>query len=192
MDELFFLPQAPVAMPRAYWLDDTLSSQLIVIQPSETEFKRIQDAFEHRNTTDFDMEIMNDLYGQNCLILPHRRYDLLTGEFRSKEHHKYLGSTDEVWDPHSVLQEARFLHFSDWPYPKPWITGSDSLRLEIQPACNNATSGEEDCSNREIWNEFYREFRDRREVSHSGMVSASLLTCTIESLWSRFYASQAI
>jgi hypothetical protein len=58
MDELFFLPPAPVAMPRAYWLDNILSSQLIVIQPSKTEFERILYAFEHRNTTDFDMEIM--------------------------------------------------------------------------------------------------------------------------------------
>ena len=170
MDELFFLPQASVAMPRAYWLDNTLSSQLIVIQPSATEFERIQYAFEHRNTTDFDMEIMNDLYGRDCLILPHRRYDLVTGEFRNEEHHKYLGSTTEEWDPRSVLQEAKFLHFSDWPYPKPWIAGSETTRLQIQPACRNTTSGDSDCSDREIWNEFYREFRDRREVSQTGIL----------------------
>jgi hypothetical protein len=30
-----------------------------------------------------DMEIVNNLYGKCCLILPHRQYDLLTGEFRS-------------------------------------------------------------------------------------------------------------
>jgi hypothetical protein len=165
MDELFFLPPAPVAMPRAYWLDNILSSQLIVIQPSEAEFKRILYAFEHRNATDFDMEIMNDLYGHDCLILPHRRYDLLTGEFRSKEHHRYLGSNTEVWEPQSILHEAKFLHFSDWPYPKPWITGSEDIRLEIQPACHDIVPGESDCSDREIWNEFYREFKDRREVS---------------------------
>ncbi|KAI4730380.1 nucleotide-diphospho-sugar transferase [Aureobasidium sp. EXF-10728] len=162
MDELFFLPKVPVAMPRAYWLDNTLSSQLVVIEPSKQEFERILYAFEHRNSTDFDMEIVNNLYGQDCLILPHRRYDLLTGEFRSKDHHKYLGSTTEVWDPRRVLQEAKFLHFSDWPYPKPWIAGAESVRLEVQPACHNNTSGEHDCSDREVWNEIYVEFRERR------------------------------
>lgn len=170
MDELFFLPQAPVAMPRAYWLDDTLSSQLIVIHPSKTEFERILYAFEHRETTDFDMEIMNDIYGRDCLILPHRRYDLITGEFRSKQHHKYLGSTTEVWDPHSILQEAKFLHFSDWPWPKPWIVGSETVRLEVQPACHNNTFGENDCGDRGIWNDFYREFRERREVSRESVL----------------------
>ncbi|KAH0269488.1 nucleotide-diphospho-sugar transferase, partial [Aureobasidium melanogenum] len=163
MDELFFLPKVPVAMPRAYWLEDTLSSQLVVIEPSKQEFERILYAFEHRENTDFDMEIVNNLYGRDCLILPHRPYDLLTGEFRSKEHHKYLGSTTEVWNPRQVLKEAKFLHFSDWPYPKPWITGAESVRLEIQPACHNTTSGEDDCTDREIWNEIYTEFKERRK-----------------------------
>ncbi|KAG9963687.1 glycosyltransferase family 8 protein, partial [Aureobasidium melanogenum] len=163
MDELFFLPKVPVAMPRAYWLEDTLSSQLVVIEPSKQEFERILHAFEHRENTDFDMEIVNNLYGRDCLILPHRPYDLLTGEFRSKEHHKYLGSTTEVWNPRQVLKEAKFLHFSDWPYPKPWITGAESVRLEIQPACHNTTSGEDDCTDREIWNEIYTEFKERRK-----------------------------
>ncbi|KAG9647663.1 glycosyltransferase family 8 protein, partial [Aureobasidium melanogenum] len=163
MDELFFLPKVPVAMPRAYWLENTLSSQLVVIEPSKQEFERILDTFEHRENTDFDMEIVNNLYGQDCLILPHRPYDLLTGEFRSKEHHKYLGSTTEVWNPRQVLQEAKFLHFSDWPYPKPWITGAESVRLQIQPACHNTTSEQDDCTDREIWNEIYNEFKERRK-----------------------------
>lgn len=62
MDELFELPSAPVAMPRAYWLDKFyLSSQIVLLEPSEFEFKRILDAFEHRASNDFDMEIVNDL-----------------------------------------------------------------------------------------------------------------------------------
>ncbi|KAM6482823.1 nucleotide-diphospho-sugar transferase [Trichoderma sp. SZMC 28011] len=48
MDELFHLPPCPIAMPRAYWLLDdpkargTLTSHVMVIQPSEREFERIQ------------------------------------------------------------------------------------------------------------------------------------------------------
>jgi hypothetical protein len=183
MDELFFLPQATVAMPKAYWLDNTLASLLIVIQPCEAEFERIQNAFKHRNTTEFDMEIMNDLYGRDCLILPHRRYALLTGEFRNKDHRKYMESATKVWDSQEILREAKFLHFTDWPYPKPWIAGSEDIRMEIQPACLNTTSGEVDCSDREVWNDFYREYRDRREVSQTGKLFVHSLMVIIESLW---------
>ena len=132
MDELFFLPPAPVAMPRAYWLKKpTLSSQLVLIQPSAREFSRIQNAFHNRDDKDFDMEIVNNLYGQNCAIIPHRRYDLLSGEFRGNDHHKYLGSTQEPWDPDKVLDEAKFVHFSDWPFPKPWIWHSDIEQSKV-------------------------------------------------------------
>ncbi|THX74408.1 nucleotide-diphospho-sugar transferase [Aureobasidium pullulans] len=165
MDELFFLPRVPVAMPRAYWLDNTLSSQLIVIEPSQREFKRILDAFDHRQETDFDMEIVNNLYGRDCLILPHRDYDLLTGEFRSTDHHKYLGSKTEVWEPHSILRAAKFLHFSDWPFPKPWVAGPETTKLEIQPACHNTTNGGYECGDRDVWIRIYSEFKERRKAS---------------------------
>ncbi|KAJ6006999.1 hypothetical protein N7522_005350 [Penicillium canescens] len=42
-DELFLLPPCPVALPRAYWLnpdDQVLSSQLLLIKPSQLEFNR--------------------------------------------------------------------------------------------------------------------------------------------------------
>ncbi|KAI5271371.1 nucleotide-diphospho-sugar transferase [Aureobasidium subglaciale] len=176
MDELFFLPQVPVAMPRAYWMDNTLSSQMIVIQPSNTEFERIKNAFEHRKMDDFDMDIMNNIYGRDCLIIPHRKYDLLTGEFRSKNHSRYLGSTTEEWNPRAVLEEAKFLHFSDWPFPKPWLSGPEETRIEVQPECHNTTAGEEDCTNREIWNEIYREFRERRQR----VCGANFMPVTVE------------
>lgn len=180
MDELFLMPSAPVAMPRAYWLDDnSLSSQLVVIEPSEFEFKRIQHAFDTRNATDFDMEIVNNLYAKDCMVIPHRKYDLLTGEFRSKNHVKYLGSEEEVWDAEKVLAEAKFLHFSDWPFPKPWLTASDEAREQVQPACQRVAGSltesdpeggmesevKEDCTNRRLWNGFYADFTRRREVS---------------------------
>ena len=41
MDSLFSMPSSPVAMPRAYWLEDTLSSQLILLEPSDAEMARI-------------------------------------------------------------------------------------------------------------------------------------------------------
>ncbi|KAL2836688.1 glycosyltransferase family 8 protein [Aspergillus pseudoustus] len=168
MDELFLLPPCPVAMPRAYWLntdDRTLSSQLMLIQPSKFEFDRIMAAISNAGSSDYDMEIVNNLYKGSALVLPHRRYDLLTGEFRSKSHSAYLGNDSEVWDPEKILKEAKYLHFSDWPVPKPWLSASPSTVQEEQPTCdmNPATGQEDDCRARDLWLQFYADFATRRE-----------------------------
>lgn len=164
MDELFLLPSAPVGMPRAYWLGQPfLSSQLVLIEPSKFEFTRIEVAFASRGNSDFDMEIVNELYGNSCFIIPHRKYDLLTGEFKAKpdEHDKYLGSKEEQWDPDRILGEAKFLHFSDWPYPKPWIGTSPAATEQNKPQCHDI-DGKQDCRDQEKWLWFYSDFRERR------------------------------
>lgn len=172
MDELFLMPPAPVAMPRAYWLtkESTLSSQLVLIQPTVQEFARIMKAIETAKGGDFDMEIVNDLYGKDCMIIPHRRYDLLTGEFRKPgqtDHVPYLGNDYELWEPEKMLKEAKFLHFSDWPMPKPWISASSSIVSDVQPKCITDSAGKEDCRARDIWLGFYSDFKERRKVSSS-------------------------
>jgi len=97
MDELFFLPSAPIAMPRAYWLTNRIFSSLVMlVEPSNTEFARVQNAVDHRSSGDFDMEIVNTVYSDNCIVLPHRHYALLTSEFRSHDHSTFLGSTEEA------------------------------------------------------------------------------------------------
>ncbi|KAM4064417.1 glycosyltransferase family 8 protein [Hirsutella rhossiliensis] len=104
MDELFLLPPCSVAMPRAYWLypdKKILSSQ----------FQRVMDRIKSANGIDYDMEIVNGLYQDSALVLPHRPYNLITGEFRTDDHTSYL----------------------DWPVPKPWILMPDDLRGEKQP-----------------------------------------------------------
>ncbi|KAK8015141.1 hypothetical protein PG990_008437 [Apiospora arundinis] len=154
----------PVAMPRAYWLfpkDKTLSSQLMLVQPSATEFDRVMQKTEVAGVDDYDMEIVNQLYADQAMILPHRPYDLLTGEFRGDEHEKYLGTDREPWDPVKIYNEAKFLHFSDWPVPKPWITMSQDIREKNQPKCVDK-NGQQDCSSRELWNGFYTDFTNRR------------------------------
>nr|RBQ98138.1 hypothetical protein FVER53263_11624 [Fusarium verticillioides] len=168
MDELFELPPCPVAMPRAYWLYNDnppkkiLSSQLMLIQPDEVEFERIVQKMNNIGPNDYDMEIVNSLYLDSALILPHRKYDMLTAEFRAKDHSAYLGSEREQWDPNAVLNEAKFVHFSDWPVPKPWINDPE-VRLQNQPDC---ATNETTCAEREIWNGFYTDFRDNREEQH--------------------------
>ncbi|RFU30235.1 hypothetical protein B7463_g6073, partial [Scytalidium lignicola] len=165
MDELFLLPPCPVAMPRAYWMDQPLlSSQLILIQPSVEEFARVKHAIDNAPKDDYDMEIMNNLYGKDCMIIPHRRYDLLTGEFRSTgKHLTYLGNEYEQWDPEKMLKEAKFLHFSDWPMPKPWIEASKEETEKKMPECNRNAQGKEDCRARDLWLGFYSDFKKRRE-----------------------------
>lgn len=168
MDELFLLPPAPVAMPRAYWLSEesTLSSQLVLIQPKKEEFKRIKEAIDNAKSGEFDMEIVNNLYSRDCLVLPHRRYDLLTGEFRNNgSHAKYLGNDYEAWDPEMALKEAKFIHFSDWPVPKPWRNAAPRVQNDAQPKCIQDNEGKHDCRARDIWLNFYSDFKLRREAS---------------------------
>ena len=121
MDELFFIEPAFVAMPRAYWLgfqDRILSSQLLLLQPNKYEFERVMKATDGAGGNDYDMDLLNNLYKDNALVLPHRPYDLLTGEFRGEEHSKYIGDDSKSWDPDAMFKECKFLHFSDWPLPK--------------------------------------------------------------------------
>ena len=166
MDELFLLPSAPVAMPRAYWnpqREKQLSSQLMLVEPSEERFQHIAEAIEHAGPNTYDMEIMNDLYYDSCIVLPHRPYDLLTGEFRSKDgnHSLYLGNNYEQWNPHTVVDEAKFVHFSDWPIPKPWITAEENVLSRERPSCMEENG--EDCAERYIWEGFYQDFARRRQ-----------------------------
>ncbi|KAM0279164.1 hypothetical protein ACHAO9_011827 [Fusarium lateritium] len=165
MDELFFLPPAPVAMPRAYWIspDKVLSSQVMLIEPSETEFTRIMERVQTAIYGEYDMEIVNQLYRDSALIFPHRRYDLLSGEFRNDNHAQYLGSDIETWDPAAAYSEAKLIHFSDWPLPKPWKTMPEEKRLEAQPNCTRASDEMENCTERIIWNRLYTDFRTKRK-----------------------------
>lgn len=177
LDELFFLPKTPIAMPRAYWLlpeINTLSSLIAVIEPSFRDYTDLRDFIQPAlfgqidiNQTDkrYDMEVLNSRYGESAMVLPHRQYGLLSGEFRAKNHRRYLG-THEEWNPDKVLAEAKFVHFSDWPLPKPWVMWPQKQLAEMQPACdiNPGTPEESGCRDREVWKQLYDDFRRRRKV----------------------------
>lgn len=104
------------------------------------------------------MEIVNKLYGKESIIIPHRGYDLLSGEFRSSEHHRYLGSKEEVWDPQKIIDEAKYVQFGN------------AQKLQGQLACRELDTGR-DCRDREIWLNLYDEFTERRQVS---LIASSL------------------
>jgi hypothetical protein len=124
---------------------------------------------EHHESHDYDMDILNKVFGASTLVIPHRKYDLLTGEFRSDvdKHEAYLGSPTEIWNARDVLAEAKFVHFSDWPLPKPWLNATEEQIRKQQPSCKVVSEGEMDCTDREVWLELRKDFAERRLVCHS-------------------------
>lgn len=166
MDELFLLPSCPVAMPRAYWLypkKKVLASQLMLLQPSAVEFERVSEKMGSAGANDYDMDILNDIYGESALVLPHRGYGLLTSEFRRHDHGAYLGSDKETWNPVTAYNEAKFVHFSDWPLPKPWLPAPGAVLLAQRPGCQEM-EGVVDCADRDVWRGIYTEFQSLRQV----------------------------
>ena len=204
LDDLFFLPAATMAMARAYWLAQSpvttpkgvlpelevnktafpLSPHIMVIEPSTLEGARIQAELKANpsspSETSLDVVILNKLYKDVAMVLPHRGLALRTGEFRRPvdDHQEYLGpisqpvpgfeghiSMVEKWDPHRALRQARLVHFAgDEPLPKPWISSPRELLKLIQPNCDSGeTVVEAECQDRKVWLSIYNEFRKRRK-----------------------------
>ena len=131
MDELFTLPSTSVAMPRAYWLGfdkRELTSAILVIRPSEFEYHRVAKAVAAAKSDEYDMEVMNQLYRDSAMVLPHRPYLMITSELYELDHARYLGNDEEVWDPDLAIGELKLIHFSDWPVPK---VSTDSFAVFI-------------------------------------------------------------
>ncbi|KAI8668727.1 hypothetical protein NCS57_00685000 [Fusarium keratoplasticum] len=167
----------PVAMPRAYWLwpdREILSAHVMVIEPSQVEFGRIMAKINSASGREYDMEIINSLYRDSALVLAHRGYAMLTGEFRSDNHTMYLGSDVEIWDPSMAYSESKLIHFSDWPLPKPWLPMSEEQRTKLQPDCTTTADGTEDCTARIIWNSLYADFKKKRKVIAPPKVSSDV------------------
>ncbi|PYH81367.1 nucleotide-diphospho-sugar transferase [Aspergillus uvarum CBS 121591] len=169
LDELYSLLGSPIAMPRAYWLDSEyrqFTSSFMLVQPSEIEFNRVWKAIQQDGNAESDTNILNNLYRDSAIVIPHRPYHLLTGEFRAKNHASYLGSPHATWDPDVILQDAKYLHFSDGPVSKkPWIKTPAAVMEKEQPDCDvNTVTGALDCRARDLWLGFYKDFAERREM----------------------------
>jgi hypothetical protein len=171
LDDLFLLPKTPIALPRAYWYLSKpwpLTSLLMVIQPDLDEFARFKKLITGGgnealvNAYKFDMELVNERFEDNAMVLPHRPYALLSGEFRNYNHSAYLGSPSEEWDAEKVYKEAKLVHFSDWPLPKPWIMWPQEGLAEMQPDCGGRHDAAP-CAERRIWKHLYDDFRMRRK-----------------------------
>ncbi|KAI5294923.1 N-acetylglucosaminyltransferase [Ascosphaera acerosa] len=176
MDELLLLPNVPVAMPRAYWLDTSqrvLGSHVLLVEPSTIETQRVLTAMHEATEREYDMEVLNKLYRDTAMVLPHGQYGLLTGEFRSQDHSRFLGaasqngrSVDLEFDPEAVINAAKYVHFSDWPVPKPVYDIPDDTLAKHRPKCiTDYLANTRDCRAQVIWTSLYEDYdRRRKEV----------------------------
>ncbi|KAL4951037.1 hypothetical protein BDW69DRAFT_196775 [Aspergillus filifer] len=153
--DLFLSPSAP----------HTFTSLLLLIQLVDFEFERIQSAMANAGPSDYDIEIMNTLYKNNAMVIPHRPYTMLSGEFRATSHEVYLGHNVKDRDPKKEFEQAPFVHSSDWPLPKPWAQADEGTLAQHQPPCLGYEDGNVDCNNHEIWTGLYEVFRKRRLMS---------------------------
>jgi hypothetical protein len=180
LDELFLLPKTPIAMPRAYWSDGPpslwqLTSLIMLVEPNPHEILAMMETLRQWQTQPnyakskkYDMDLLNHRFGASAMVLPHRPYTMLTAEFRSNNHSAYLGFRNGhqwdprgQWDPDQALKEAKLVHFSDWPLPKPWVAWSAEALTEMQPDCGGDMKAK--CREREIWKNLYDDFRHRRK-----------------------------
>lgn len=126
-------------------------------------------------------------------ILDHRGLILLTGELAQRDHTKYLkdyvalqkdaaergSDNNEVdphhgpasrWDPLYAVSTSAYIHFSDWPFPKPWVQATAAQVLASQPPC--VVTGRQrawfrkkevmDCEAQKLWHMFFHDFAKRR------------------------------
>ncbi|KAK4173289.1 family 8 putative glycosyltransferase [Triangularia setosa] len=187
MDHYFEAPRASLAVPRAYWLGDLrnmsitineqiLGSHVMLLEPNTRRYERI--VREAMESGEFDMEVVNRLFKGSAMILPHRGLALLSGEFRTKDHSRYLvgdGEDGEQWDAIEEVKRSFLVHFSDWPLPKPWMRHSDQQWRDALPSCEEGETKRRrkrggrgrdggDCPDRVVWRGFYEEYNREREA----------------------------
>ena len=154
MDELLLMPaESPAAMPRAYWLQDTLCTSIMLASPSAAHFTAIQARVAERREGERDVDVViNTLCGKDgCVVIPHRPYLLLSGEMRQQEHGAYLGLEEEGgWNVRRAMAEAKYVSFSE---PKPWVASSEDLKDEKErmPKCKEGAEGMQNCDDRDAW-----------------------------------------
>lgn len=167
LDSVFLLPKAPLAMPWVNWEKPTgyaFSNQMMLIRPSASEFAKVEAAVEEAGPDVYDLTIVEDLYKDQILKIPEQQYHLTTGEFRRQDHSKYLGSTSKPWDPDAALSKAKFLHFSDWPIPRPWASASQAMLNRYMPKClKSEWFGATNCRDRTLWLKLYTDYALKRK-----------------------------
>lgn len=180
MDDLFSTKPAKMAATLAYWrFDNKISSNVMLIEPSKADFDRVLAAIAKRSPDEFDVDILNKVFGPEAVLIPHRTNNLISGEFRTANHTGYL-IDGGAWNATAMVEEARYVHFSDLYNPKPWQSENpQDVQNTIVPCWKHPDQEKEDCTSRESWLWLYKDFMKRRQVSHlplSSLITAHLLT----------------
>ena len=179
LDELFLLPKAGVAMPRAVWSLPAeigtnsnnpklrLSPRLMVLEPSREIYNELTAAArpDQKHPIANDELLYTSVFGNTALVLPHETYAFPISELRSSDHSSFSSSSS---NPTSSPSSAAIIHFLDAPFPKPWIMWPRELLAQEMPICegspdSKAKEREEACRNRDHWFALYDDFRRRRK-----------------------------
>lgn len=84
-----------------------------MIQSFRFEFNRVTKSIDTIQSNVYDMKIINKLYRDSALILPHRPYIMLSSKLYTRDHVKYLDNDEEKWDLEAAMKELKLIHFSN-------------------------------------------------------------------------------
>ncbi|CAH2351934.1 glucose N-acetyltransferase 1 [[Candida] railenensis] len=157
--------------------------------------------------SEYDMEVLNKYFDDTLRgqvkgksgsdlkkfgIISHKVYGVLTGEFKEKKHSSFVAEPQDLpfvrndelreeWDAIDVITNARLVHFSDAPIPKPWEFKLDNaeyynaVRIYCEKDLDIAKFNTEfpnhmyqprltsDCDSVLVWEWLRKEFERRRE-----------------------------
>lgn len=175
------------------------SSSLMVIKPSKKTFRKLYEEFLPsviNKKEQYDMDVINnmlyniertiyyqfklfrrskELFVPEVLVLPFKKYGLLTGSIRKKNHymvmqndvlgyknfdHEGKETKESLYD---IVKESKYIHFSDYPLEKPWNYDSISNTKCITDN-SDTTNLEEESEACTIWRSIYNEYLLKRRT----------------------------
>ncbi|KAF8434225.1 nucleotide-diphospho-sugar transferase, partial [Terfezia claveryi] len=126
LDHLFDLPPVEIAAPRNYWGGDHKNeaplgstTTLMVARPSKSLWKRMQDAMETLREGEYDMDLVQRVFGNEIMTLP-GRYCTLNSHWEVNDqpfwyHHE---ADERVHLDEQLEWEKAVVHFT--ALGKPW------------------------------------------------------------------------
>lgn len=113
-------------------------------------------------------------YVPEVMVLPFSRYGLLSGSIKHKEQYdmlkndmlgyRYLSSEGEYAanDLKTVVEEAKYIHYSDYPIGKPWqYATKEDLECKVKEHSKEKEHEQEMCN---IWNSVVLPYFDKKTI----------------------------
>ncbi|ODQ80790.1 glycosyltransferase family 8 protein [Babjeviella inositovora NRRL Y-12698] len=205
-DEIKILTESPHLYdslpPIRHHAQFVFGSHFMVVKPNMKIYKALINAIWWKKAHEYDMDIINKVFNPSklaarklqykTLVLPQQVYGGLTGEFRMDDHSVFMADAPDLpaamvkgtkgywtqWNAFGALDKLKLVHFSDFPYPKPWFhlhpkSENHQYRIECEELIKYVEGMDkivhkpriiEDCDAVEAWKGFYEEYADRMEV----------------------------